>query len=241
MTVLFSKYKVKCVLFDLDGTLVTTGGAGARALERAFAELYGVAHAMKNIDPSGKTDPVIIREIFQDCLQRDCSRAEMESVQRGYLDKLENECARAEDYRVMDGIPEILDALKREKAVIGLGTGNLEKGARIKLNRSGLNPHLPFGGYGSDSEIRAELLKVGKRRAEELHGAGIDSADTFVVGDTHRDILAARKAGFPVIAVATGGASARDLQEHQPDYCLNDFKDVGRFLDIILGGETACA
>lgn len=228
----------KCILFDLDGTLVTTGGAGLRALEKAVFSLYGIRDSMKEVNPAGKTDPAIIREIFMTCLQRDCTIEEMDAVQKKYLEFLVDECEAAEDYQVMDGIPVLLERLKEMRMVMGLGTGNLERGARIKLQRSKLNSFLPFGGFGSDAEDRAELLKIARRRAEQTVGTRFDSQNVFVVGDTERDILAARRAKFKVIAVATGNTPEELLKEHRPDYFLKDFGNDIEFLNIILNGHS---
>ncbi len=226
-----------CILFDLDGTLVSTGGAGNRALDAAFVKLYGIRHAMKDVDPAGKTDPAIIREIFRAQFGRDCSPDEMRTVQQTYLDQLPLECEKAHDYRVMDGIPGLLNSLTQRRAVMGLGTGNIEKGARIKLLRGKLNEYLPFGGFGSDSEDRPTLLTHALAKAEKHTGQKFSRGHVFVVGDTERDIHAAKKAGLKVIAVATGRASVDELEAHDPDYCINDFTDNERFLNIIYNGN----
>lgn len=225
---------VKCVLFDLDGTLVSTGGAGVRALEKAFFELYGVERALGNVNPAGKTDPAIIREMCLALFDRDPGPVEMEQVQEKYLEYLPVECEAAEDYLVLHKIPELLSELQGKKVLMGLGTGNLEKGARIKLERANLNPFLPFGGFGSDAEVRSDLLKAGHRRAEERLNAKIQPEDVLVVGDTPRDISAAREANFKVIAVATGATSVADLEKHGPDFLFPDFSDVSRFMEIAL-------
>ena len=225
----------KCVLFDLDGTLVTTGGAGVQALDKAFLSIFNLSGSMDGIDPSGKTDPAIIREIFRKKLNQDCPEDKMIAVQEEYLKFLPEECESATGYRVMEGIPGILEELNNRKISAGLGTGNLERGARIKLERGNLNPHLPFGGYGSDSEDRPSLLKIGWSKAEKYSQTSISRNGVFVVGDTQRDILAARQAGFKVIAVATGHTSERILKAHNPDFYLPDFTDVGGFIDIICG------
>lgn len=223
----------RCVLFDLDGTLVSTGGAGNRALDGAILELYDIAGAMENIDPAGKTDPAIIREIFRDRLKRECSDGEMKAVQEKYLELLPAECDDSARYRVMEGIPELLEALRKREALIGLGTGNLEKGARIKLNRAQLNAYLPFGGYGSDSENRAELLQVACRKAEQFCGCALEPENIFVIGDTEKDILAARGANLRMISVATGHMGPEKLKEFSPDFVFEDFKETERFLEII--------
>ena len=229
---------MKCILFDLDGTLVNTCGAGNRALEKTFFELYGTPHAMDDIDCAGKTDPAIIREIFRACLDRDCAPEEMERVQKKYLGRLKGECEKTE-YVVMKGIPELLGALKKLDVSMGLGTGNLEKGAKIKLARSGLNPFFAFGGFGSDSESRPELLRIAFEKARKHSRKNIRPEHTYVVGDTERDIRAAREAEFKVISVATGHTSARTLKKHKPDFFLEHFEDMGRFMQIILRNKAA--
>ncbi|OGR89481.1 MAG: hypothetical protein A3A86_00150 [Elusimicrobia bacterium RIFCSPLOWO2_01_FULL_60_11] len=228
--------RFKCVLFDLDGTLLSTGGAGIRALEKAFFELHGLARAMEGVEAAGKTDPAIIREIFTVKLGRDCGADSMSAAQERYLSHLESECARAEDYFVMRGIPEVLERLKALETVIGLGTGNLERGARKKLHRSGLNPYFSFGGFGSDSEDRAEILREGHRKAQDAGGRAIAAEDVLIVGDTARDIAAARVAGFSVVAAATGSSTSAVLRRHKPDFLLENFEDAGRFVRIILEG-----
>ena len=120
------------------------------------------------------------------------------------------------------------------KIVLGLGTGNWEEGARIKLDRSGLNKYFEFGGYGSDSEDRPTLLRRALEKANALTGDSIHPDNVFVIGDTHRDISAARAAKFRVIAVATGGASSESLAQHQPDYLFKDFSRPDHAAEIIL-------
>lgn len=224
---------MRCILFDLDGTLITTGGAGRRALEKAFQSLYGIVGAMQEVNPAGKTDPKIIREIFAKHFHRDCSDREMQTVQEEYLNFLRNECEQAEGYCVREGIPVLLEELHKRKMLVGLGTGNLEKGARIKLERSGLNPALRFGGFGSDSENRTEILQIAHQRAEKLAGHPVPRENVYIVGDTELDILAAREANYKVIAVSTGHSSAKVLLQHRPDFFLSDFKDTEHFLKIV--------
>ncbi len=233
MNLTFLGNGVKCVLFDLDRTLVTTGGAGNRALEKAFQNVCGIGNAMDGIDPSGKTDPAIIREIFLRRGNRNCTDAEMASIQEKYLNFLPDECDRSAGYQVMDGIPGILSSLQKKGVIVGLGTGNLEKGARIKLGRSKLNSFFPFGGFGSDSENRAELLDIAYQKAQKHSGTPIHKENVFVVGDTERDILAAKKSGLKVIAAATGNADEEFLKSFGPDFFLPNFEDEKNFLEII--------
>jgi phosphoglycolate phosphatase-like HAD superfamily hydrolase len=219
-----------CFLFDLDGTLVSTGGAGNRALDAAFLKLHGIRGSLDGIDPAGKTDPMIVREIFQMKLGRSATEAEIAQIREAYFLNLPQECANAERYKVMTGIETILDTLQASGAAVGLGTGNWEKGARIKLERAGLNHYFAFGGYGSDSEHRPSLLEAGHKKAETHTGRQFAKERVIIIGDTHRDIHAARAAGYKVIAVATGGVHKEILQQHQPDYLLDDFTRPELFL-----------
>ncbi len=226
---------VKCALFDLDGTLVSTGGAGAEALDRAIEQLYGIANAMRAIDPQGKTDPRIIREIFAQNLKRDCGPNELFAVQKLYLEFLREECANADKYQVLNGVRELLEQLQNKNVLLGLGTGNIEAGARIKLERADLNTYFPFGGYGSDSEERSELLRIGAEKAEKHGQVNLRPDNIFVIGDTHRDILAAKKAGFKVIALASGNSTVRELEPYNPDHLFADCANVNALLRIICG------
>jgi phosphoglycolate phosphatase-like HAD superfamily hydrolase len=159
----------------------------------------------------------------------------MLEVQDRYLRHLPQECATAPDYEVIEGVPELLKDLSELGMVSGLGTGNLERGARIKLERAGLNPYLPFGGFGSDSESRPDLLKAGRAKAEALSGRRFDPQEVFIIGDTERDILAAREAGFKVIAVATGNSPVDHLARFKPDHVIENFSRHDEFLEMICG------
>ncbi len=139
----------------------------------------------------------------------------------------------------MEGIPELVQRLRGMGVVLGLGTGNLERGARVKLERAGLNGYFAFGGYGSDSEDRVELLKAGRSRAEKHCGTPISASDVFVVGDTERDILAAKRAEFKVIAIATGNVPASVLQGYAPDFFFPDFRNTDAFLEALNGRAEA--
>ncbi|MBI3291420.1 MAG: HAD family hydrolase [Elusimicrobia bacterium] len=225
---------MKLLLFDVDGTLVSTGGAGVRALNRTFEQLYEIPEAMSAIDPAGKTDPAIVREIFHERLERDCSEDELQTVCQAYLRVLPEEVSQSTQYRVMPGVTEFLRvARSRQHVMIGLGTGNLEVGARIKLERADLNDFFPFGGFGSDSEDRSEVLRIAAWRAQDRGGCGLNREAVFVIGDTERDIEAGRKAGMTTVAVATGHADVKRLRRAEPDFVLSDFRDAAPLLEAI--------
>lgn len=218
-------------LFDLDGTLVSTGGAGMRALSSAFFELFGIADAMAAIEPSGKTDPAIFREMILTCLKRDPRTDEIARLGECYLAHLEREMRVPGGKGVLPGVAAFVRHLSdRRDAVIALGTGNLERGARLKLAPHGLNPFFTTGGFGSDAEERADVLRFGHRRAEAASGR-IAAEDVFVIGDTPLDVAAAGRAGFRSVAVATGGASLDALRESRPEFIMPDLTHAFAWLD----------
>jgi phosphoglycolate phosphatase-like HAD superfamily hydrolase len=212
------------ILFDLDGTLVSTGGAGKRSIEQAVVDVTGIVGGVNRQRLDGMTDRAIIRTAV-DWGRADagpsCTEDEIDRVLERYVALLAESLPTC-DYRVMPGLPDELAWLRSRGWAVGLGTGNVERGARIKLERSGLNALLPFGGFGSDAEDRGALLRAGFARASSLLGRTLESHEMWVVGDTPKDISAARQAGAKVVAVATGGFSVDDLRAYQPDATIAD-------------------
>ncbi len=222
---------LKLFLFDLDGTLVTTGGAGLKALTQTFEKVYGVKNVLENFSCSGKTDPAIFRELAIHHMHKNLSPLEMAHLQQTYLRYLSIHVRYSKDYHVLPGVERFLEYLiVRGDILLGLGTGNLERGARIKLSRSNLSPYLPIGGFGSDSEDRSLILKAGHRKAEVRCGRKIMDDSVFIIGDTPLDIEAARKAGFKSVAVGTGEYSYDELKVYDPDYFLTDLTKGPAFL-----------
>ncbi len=227
---------MKLFLFDLDGTLVTTGGAGLRALGRAFSDLFGVRNAVEKINPSGKTDPAIFREMVKIHLGRDIEHHEFQTMSDAYLRYLEEEMKGSHKKGPLTGVVEFLEHLSPRKDILmALGTGNLEKGARIKLGPMNLNSYFSFGGFGSDSEERSEVLQFGRRRAEDLIGRALDPSSIFVIGDTTLDVAAARKAGFRAVGVASGSVSLEQLASASPDFLWPDMRSGFEFLTTLDG------
>jgi phosphoglycolate phosphatase len=204
---------VKLLLFDIDQTLINTGGAGLRALDRACLKLFGLKAAMEGISPHGKTDTAIIREIFRVKLGSTApENGAIASVLEGYVSFLKDEVHTSPTYRVLPGIVSLLkEMFERNDVMLGLATGNVEVGARIKLDRGGLNPYFSFGGFGSDSEDRTELVRKAAEKASNKNGAKIAASDTFVIGDTPLDIDAGNRCGFKTVGVATGNYSVDQL------------------------------
>jgi phosphoglycolate phosphatase len=224
----------KLFLFDLDGTLVSTGGAGLRALFRAFRELHGSDDLVRQINPAGKTDTFIFREMIRLHFASDMTLQQSQELTQRYLAYLEEEMKTAVTH-VLPGVKPFLEFLVKEKpsVAIGLGTGNLERGARLKLEPVGLNTFFPFGGFGSDAEDRAEVLKAGHRRAEDRLGQKIPAKEVFIIGDTPLDVDAAHRAGFRSVAVASGSSTTAVLQAGRPDFCIESMVQAFSFLDQI--------
>lgn len=227
---------MKLFLFDLDGTLVLTGGAGVRALDELFEKCYGVSQATASLRPDGKTDPEIFREIFRRRLNRSPAASEMKKATRVYIQSLRGTLTKRSGYRVMRGIREFLRTIASRGDALALGTGNFRESARLKLMRSRLWRYFPVGGFGSDSEDRAEILKIAARRASRQYHRSFRRQDIFVVGDTPRDVLAARRAGFRSIAVATGNTPLKTLRKSKPDFFFEDLSRASEVFRMIQNG-----
>jgi phosphoglycolate phosphatase-like HAD superfamily hydrolase len=215
---------MRLVLFDIDGTLVLTGGAGMRAFCRAMHDIFHVDAGHSNFRPDGKTDPLIAKELLAGFGMENQWRGKTrEALFSTYLIYLEEEMRRAKEeglIRILPGVVNLLEKLSAQSDFcVGLVTGNLEKGAHIKLDRVGLSQYFRFGGYGSDSEDRTELIRLGIRRGTRMVApAPVDGV--FVIGDTPLDIDHGRAAGAKVIAVASAGYSLNELGFHDPDLLL---------------------
>jgi phosphoglycolate phosphatase-like HAD superfamily hydrolase len=224
---------VKLLLFDIDQTLISTGGAGIRALNRAFQKVFSIHNAMDGILPHGKTDPGIVREIFLGQklnISADGHPASLTSILDSYLEFLANEIDQTSAYEILPGILDILTVLgQRPDISIGLATGNVEKGARIKLARGNLNQYFAFGVFGSDAEDRTQLVRhaaeLGIQRSLARWGRAPEPDAVFVIGDTPRDIEAGRQAGFLTVGVATGKYSRSELIEAGATVAIANFAD----------------
>ncbi|MCZ7584774.1 MAG: haloacid dehalogenase-like hydrolase [Deltaproteobacteria bacterium] len=203
----------KVMLFDLDGTLVRTGGAGMRAMGHVFRERFGVENVFQSVVPDGKTDPMIFLEILEKYdLAFDDEATLLAELETAYEDRLRAEMPVSPGACVIRGIPELLDALAGLPGVVmGLLTGNYAATARIKLDRFDLNRYFPFGAFATDSAIRRELVPVAVRRAEEHAGRPIGvGRHVYVIGDTPRDVECALDNGATAVGVATANNDVGD-------------------------------
>ncbi|MCA9601757.1 MAG: HAD hydrolase-like protein [Myxococcales bacterium] len=221
------------VLFDIDGTLVLTGGAGRRAMRRAFVDEFGSGDVLESFSFGGMTDYLILRTALEG-VGVAWSDALRDRILDRYVEHLTDELPRADRYTIMPGVGDVLAALAAEAGIaIGLGTGNIERGARLKLGRGDLNRHFAFGGFGSDGEDRAELLRRGAERGAAQLGLRIDDCDVVVVGDTVRDADAAHAIGARAVLVETGGVDRAVLTATGAQSVFRDLLDPASVAAIL--------
>lgn len=213
------------IAFDVDETLVSTGGAGARSWGRGFDKLWGVAADISNFTKGGMTDPEVGRITFRGVMGREPSPEELAELMREYLEFLPEEVASSPGYHVLPGVNDILPRLIATGILVGITSGAVEPATHIKLARAGLNQYFSFGGFGSDSTDRGELTRIAIRRASVVHGSPLDPTRVTVVGDTPMDIAAAHAAGALGIGVASGKYTVDQLKQAGADHVLVDLTD----------------
>ncbi len=208
-------------LFDLDGTLVRGGGSGSRVLSAVFADRHGIADACRGVRFHGRTDPAIVADIFVAALGRSGTTAEIDAVITDYLDRLDDALS-GPDFRVLPDADLVLGWLAARPDVrLGVATGNVARGAQIKLDRARLGHHFGFGGYGCDSAIRAELVAHAARRSQ----VGADDP-VVVVGDTVHDVEAAHANRALCVAVTTGGDDRATLTAAGADVVIDRLAEL---------------
>ena len=203
---------------------------GSAALRRAFERLHGLVDALDGIRLDGKTDPNICREVFQRH-SIEWTESAWQALQDEYVDRLAEEAEQRPCGQLCPGLPETLDHLaSRPDCVLGLLTGNILRGAEIKLRAFGVWDYFVCGAFGGDREHRPQLVEVALQRAHQKCGRPFAAADAVVIGDTPADIQTARAGGCVSVAVATGRYSTSDLAAHEPDWILDDLADLDRVL-----------
>ena len=231
---------MKLVLFDIDGTLLWTDGAGRRAIHRALVHEMGTAGPIEGFRFDGKTDPQIVRELLALAGHPGAEdAARVSAVCDRYVSLLEAELSRpAQATRVMPGVPELLSALEPleagGRALVGLLTGNVARGAALKLRSAGLDPErFAVGAYGSDSHQRVDLPPVAARRAAERTGRTFAGGDVVIVGDTPADVTCGAPIGARAVAVATGFYDAPALAAAGAAHVFADLRDTMAVLEAI--------
>lgn len=214
---------------------MTTGGVGRRAIERAFHLCHGRADACSLIRFDGMTDRSITRLALQ-AIQVAATEAGIDALLEVYVAELAAElrAAPADNYRVHAGVADCIEAARERGMALGLGTGNVVEGARLKLEHVDLYRHFSFGGFGSDHELRVELIRRGAERGAEKLGKPLAECRVLVIGDTPKDVDAARGIGAESLGVGTGSFSAAALREHGATYAFDDLTAPGA-LSALLG------
>ena len=220
------------LLWDIDGTLTLSGGAGMRALGAALRNEFGIDRSLDGIDYAGRTDTWIMRQIFGQIGLPD-SEANLARLLARYLAELPA-ALQNPGSRILPGVSAALAALAGHgNCVQALLTGNVERGARIKLGHHGLSHYFAFGAFADDSEVRNDLGPVALRRAREHLGIEFARERVYVIGDTPHDIACGKIVGARTIAVATGRYSAEVLRAEAPTVVLDDLSDTAAFLRTV--------
>jgi|SRR5215212_913575 len=227
---------MRLVLFDIDGTLITDRGAARDSFAGALASVYGYRGDLSRYDFSGRTDPQIARMVLRDANWTDGDiDARLPQLWDAYLEGLARN-ATPERVRALPGIRELVAELESHASVIlGLLTGNIEPGARLKLDGAALNGYFPFGAFGSDSANRNELPPIAMQRATEMHGHRVQGSDVVILGDSIYDIRCGVPYDATTIAIASGKTSAETLRAENPRHFFESAEDLGALMSAILG------
>lgn len=224
----------RLVLFDIDGTLLSAGRAARESILAALSGVLGWRGSADGNDFSGKTDPQILRELVLDSVGPDRFEATLEAVLDQYVEELERRLSPG-SVIPKPGIPELLERLARERDVtLALLTGNIERGARMKLEPPRFNRYFPFGAFGDDSADRYCLPAVAVARARERTGRDFSGSSIVIIGDSIHDVACGRSLGARAIAVSTGPTPAAKLAAERPDALFPDFSDVAAAAEEIL-------
>jgi len=214
------------LLWDIDGTLIRGQGAGRRAMNRAFTELFGVDNAFDDMQMAGGLDLHFVEAVFT---RHHIGSSFQDRYLEAYYQALADEVGGGKT-TLMPGVREVLDRLEKSHGLFhALGTGNMEPGARIKLEVFGLNSYFPTGGFCEQPVARYQLLQAGVRKAGVHYGVEFLPTDVLVIGDTIRDVEAARKLGAKVLAVSTGGNTYEELAAMEPDWLVRNLTEMPIF------------
>lgn len=219
------------ILFDIDGTLIRSGGAGKHAMERALRSAFGLTEVKDEVPYSGRTDCAIARDLLR-VHGLEPTPANQQALHDAYLAKLP-ESLKDRGGNVLPGVNAVLQELKgRPNVVLGLLTGNIRTGARTKLGHFGLWDYFACGGFGDEHFDRDDVARMALSEVRSHTGRDIDPTDIWVIGDTPLDVKCARAIGAKAIAVATGWHPVEELTACSPDHCFTDLSDHRRVLEV---------
>ena len=229
---------MRLLLFDIDGTLILTGGAGSRAMTRAFAETHGLEDALQKVDLAGRTDRIIMRDALTHAGRSvDVDQDGLDRFREAYCVALREEIQQPGNGRrgLLPGVRPLLEALAgRDDVRLALLTGNFRASAEIKLAAFDVWKYFTWGAFADDAIERDDLIAVAHARHETEHGHVIEPDAVVVIGDTPHDIRCARAGGAKAVAVATGNYDLEALRGHQPDALFADLTDTDAVLDVLL-------
>jgi phosphoglycolate phosphatase len=217
---------VRLILFDIDGTLIRTGGAGVKAFERTFASVFGLPDATRTVKFAGRTDTSIVRECFTQH-QIPCTPENFAKFFEMYPFWLDQFLSQLEG-GVCEGVADFMEGVRKlpEPPVFGLLTGNIRVGAEIKLRHYGLWQHFRTGAFGDDDERRDCIAGIAKQRGSFFFGRDLAGDEVLVIGDTPHDITCGRSIGAKIIAVGTGGATLEELAPHHAHWTVPDLREL---------------
>src|ERR1700726_2307550 len=222
----------RLLLFDIDGTLIHSGGAGVHALKRALTERHGIEDDLHDIEIAGMTDSGIVISILNKH-KIPATQGNIAAFLDSYVHFLSRELPRRKG-KLLPGVLELLKKLKsRKHLVLALLTGNVSRGAQLKLGHYGVWHFFEFGAFADDHQDRNQLGAFARARAKEKHGREFSAAEIDVIGDTPRDITCGKAFGARTIAVATGTWSHDELAKHQPDFLIDDLSDANRLINTL--------
>ena len=222
----------RLLLFDIDGTLIHSGGAGVEALIRAFKERFEVNDDLNDIEIAGMTDSGIVLSILNKH-KIPVTNENITAFLDSYVHFLSLELPRRKG-QLLPGVLELLERLKlRPHVVLALLTGNVSRGARLKLEHYGVWHFFEFGAFADDHRDRNELGRFARARAKEKHGREFAASEIDIIGDTPRDIACGKALGARTIAVATGTWGPDELAKHQPDFVIDDLSNVETIIDTL--------
>jgi phosphoglycolate phosphatase len=229
---------VRLLLFDIDGTLVLTGGAGSRAMTRAFAETHGLEDALQKVDLAGRTDRIIMRDALTHAGRSvDVDQDGLDRFREAYCAALREEIQQPGNGRrgLLPGVRPLLEALAgRDDVRLALLTGNFRASAEIKLAAFDVWKYFTWGAFADDAIERDDLIAVAHARHETEHGHVMEPEAVVIIGDTPHDIRCARAGGARAVAVATGNYDLEALRRHEPDALFSDLTDTDAVLDALL-------
>lgn len=219
------------LIWDIDGTLIDSKGSGRKAMDEAFYELYNIKEGFKNVNMAGRLDSQIIKRAFE--LNQIADNDAVDFLNK-YEEMLKKELSSNTSSRVLPGVNEILShSAEKENLFHVLGTGNCEKGARLKLSHLGLDKHFKIGGFGDEDAQRWQIIEKAIKQAEDFYKINFLKENIYVIGDTPLDIECGKILDIKSVAVATGGYSYKELVKCNPDHIFKSFETFEEFLTIL--------